>query len=50
MDIKNIFRAHAKEGFSDEGFLGNFAKEKREIIDNVTIIFAKGCESEFDYF
>ena len=49
MDLKATAEIQVKQGFAGESFLDNFSKEKREMFSNMSIIFSKGCESEFDY-
>ena len=50
IDPGKLLQLQVQQAFADETFLDNFAKEKQEFFSNMSAMFSKGCESEFDYF
>ena len=50
MDLGKLLQLQVQLDLNDDSSFGDFTQEKREIFSNASTFFAKGCESESNYF
>ncbi|KAE9549165.1 hypothetical protein FO519_007613, partial [Halicephalobus sp. NKZ332] len=49
LDLRKFVEFQVRQGFADESFFGHLAKERREVLSNTSVVFAKGCEIIFSF-